>query len=179
MPTICDCTGLTAPQRMDGQSLYPLMRGESALARNEAWLSEATWQAKRGIRTHEWKYIRSYDPGVYGRVGPELYDLTNDPAEQHNIASLRPDVVGELDRRLLQWVESQLDGRRDPMSEVVDYGLPAVERLRGYMEEDRLAKEQEASADRIRLATANGHVINLAEFRQPRSIEVEVAEGAR
>ena len=49
-------------------------------------LSECTWQAKRGIRTTEWKYIRCWDPGIYPRVESELYDLQADPDEQRNLA---------------------------------------------------------------------------------------------
>ena len=100
-------------------------------------LSECTWQAKRGIRTEDWKYIHCYDPGIYPRSEDELYDLRTDPDEQRNIALERPDVAAEFRSELNAWLRSNLDGRADPMLEVIRHGLPAVTRLRGVIEEDR------------------------------------------
>ena len=93
------------------------------------FLSECTWQAKRGLRTPDWKYIRSIDPGVYPRDGVELYDVHLDPTEQTNLAARRPEIVGQLDALLATWLQSQLGDRPDPMEEVVEMGLPAVRRL--------------------------------------------------
>jgi hypothetical protein len=37
-----------------------------------------------------------------------LYDQVIDPAEKHNLASSRPDLVQDLDRRLKLWRQEQL-----------------------------------------------------------------------
>jgi len=37
-----------------------------------------------------------------------LYDQVNDPAEKHNLASSRPDLIQDLDRRLKLWRQEQL-----------------------------------------------------------------------
>jgi hypothetical protein len=93
------------------------------------FLSECTWQAKRGLRTPEWKYIRSVHPGVYPRDGVELYDIRLDPTEQTNLAAGRPEIVGQFDAVLTAWLQKELGSRPDPMEEVVEMGLPAVRRL--------------------------------------------------
>ena len=129
MPTILETMGLPAADGIDGRSLFPLMRGETATHRDAVMLSEATWQAARGVRTPEWKYIRFLQTTIYGRDGVELYDLANDPHEQVNVADLHPEVVAELGDRLDHWVSAQLGGRPDPMHSVLDAGLPAVARL--------------------------------------------------
>ena len=105
------------------------MRGETDTHRDAVMLSEATWQAARGVRTPEWKYIRFLQTTIYGRDGVELYDLANDPHEQVNVADAHPEVVEELGARLNHWVSAQLGGRPDPMHSVLDAGLPAVARL--------------------------------------------------
>jgi arylsulfatase len=129
MPTILETVGLPAADGIDGRSLFPLMRGETAAHRDAVMLSEATWQAARGVRTPEWKYIRFLQTTIYGRDGVELYDLANDPHEQVNVAEHHPEVVAQLGDRLDHWVSAQLGGRPDPMHSVLDAGLPAVARL--------------------------------------------------
>lgn len=137
MPTVLDLQGVPHPAPFDGRSLVPLMRGETTRHREYAVLSESTWQAKRGIRTNAWKYIRCWDPGVYPRSGPELYDLRDDPGEQVNLCGRYPDVAAQLDAELTAWMVQSLDGRPDPMAEVLELGLPAVKRLEGVIRDDR------------------------------------------
>ncbi len=129
MPTILEALGLPEAEGIDGRSLFPLMRGEAAAHRDAVMLSEATWQAARGVRTPDWKYIKFLQTTIYGRDGVELYDLANDPDEQVNVADQHPEVVAELGDRLNHWVSAQLGGRPDPMHSVLDAGLPAVARL--------------------------------------------------
>src|ERR1019366_6260371 len=101
----------------------------TATHRDEVMLSEATWQAARGVRTPDWKYITFLQSTIYGRDGVELYDLANDPHEQHNVADEPPEVVDELAGRLRHWVSAQLAGRPDPMASALDARPPAVARL--------------------------------------------------
>jgi arylsulfatase A-like enzyme/multidrug efflux pump subunit AcrA (membrane-fusion protein) len=129
LPTVLEALGLPEADGIDGRSLFPLMRGETTTHREHVMLSEATWQAARGVRTPEWKYIKFLQTTIYGRDGVELYDLAADPHEQVNVADQHPEVVTELGDRLQHWVSAQLAGRPDPMHSVLDAGLPAVARL--------------------------------------------------
>ena len=142
MPTVLELQGLgdhEAFDAFDGRSLLPVIAGETDNHRDAIMLSECTWQAKRGIRTKDWKYIRCWDPGIYPSAGCELYDLAADPDEQHDVSTERPDVVAAMDALMNRWLDTQLAGRPDPMIEVIDFGLPAVLRLEGVIEEDRQA----------------------------------------
>jgi arylsulfatase len=133
LPAVLDVIGLPAADGTDGRSLMPLMRGETTTHRDAIMLSEATWQAGRGIRTSEWKLIRHLQSTIYGRDGVELYNLVDDPDEQANVADRYPEVVESMDARLHHWVSAQLAGRTDPMLSVIDAGLPAVARLNDVM----------------------------------------------
>ena len=137
MPTVCEAVGLPVPPGVDGRPLGPLLRGETDHQYHAVHLSEATWQATRGLRTSRWKYIECYDPGIYGRTEPQLYDVLSDPDEQVNLATAMPEVVADLDGQMKRWLEEQLRGRPDPLLEVIAGGLPAVSRLRGVQDEDR------------------------------------------
>ena len=135
LPTLLEVLGLPEAGTVNGRSLLPLMRGDTSAHRDAIMLSEATWQASRGVRTERWKFIKYLQTTIYGRDGVELYDLANDPAEQSNVAALHPEVVADLSDRLQHWVSAQLGGRPDPMYSVIDAGLPAVARLNDVMAE--------------------------------------------
>ena len=128
-PTVLDFLRMPAVEGLDGRSLRPLVEGTSTQHRDAVFLSECTWQAKRGVRTSDWKFIRCVDPGVYPRDGIELYDLRRDPTEQTNLAGEHPELARQMDAMLSEWLNERLDGRPDPMDEVVTAGLPAVRRL--------------------------------------------------
>jgi arylsulfatase A-like enzyme len=136
MPTVLELLRIPEPSEMDGRSLMSLLTGAATEGRAAAVLSECTWQAKRAVRTRRWKYIRCVHPGVYPWIGQELYNLAVDPSEQNNLALRRPDVVRQLDGYLESWVHRQLDGRADPMLEVLASGLPAIDRLQSVRRED-------------------------------------------
>jgi multidrug efflux pump subunit AcrA (membrane-fusion protein) len=164
MPTVLDIVGLPQVDGIDGQSLLPVMRQEVATHRDAVYLSECTWQAKRGIRTGDWKFIHCTDPGVFPRSENELYDLRNDPDEQKNVALEYPDIASELNGKLHTWLGEQLVGRPDPMLRVVSDGLPAVVRLDGVIdgaerEAHQVRDTQTAETPAIAAAAAHAELV--------------------
>ncbi|RFC44968.1 MAG: Arylsulfatase A [Verrucomicrobia bacterium] len=86
-PTFLDLAGLPVPNSMQGRSLAPLLRGESPAD----WRKSVYYRyyhspghhhtaAHYGIRTATHKLIHYWQKDAY-----ELFDLTKDPAEQHNL----------------------------------------------------------------------------------------------
>jgi arylsulfatase A-like enzyme len=86
-PTFLDLAGLPIPESMQGRSLAPLLHGESP----EDWRKSIYYRyyhspghhntaAHYGVRTQTHKLIYYWDKDAY-----ELYDLTKDPMEQHNM----------------------------------------------------------------------------------------------
>jgi arylsulfatase A len=60
-----------------------------------------------GIRTQRWKYVkytyfRDHVESFDVRGFTELFDLDIDPAENYSVASLHPDVVAEMERRMAE-----------------------------------------------------------------------------
>jgi arylsulfatase A-like enzyme len=150
MPTVLELSGMgdhDAVAGCDGRSLLPVITGEVTDHRNVIMLSECTWQAKRGMRTKDWKYIRCWDPGIYERTGVELYDIVADPGEQHDVSAEHPDVAAKMDAFMDGWLDAQHAGRADPMDEVIDFGLPAVRRLDDFIEEESKNALSAAAAD--------------------------------
>lgn len=105
-PTLLDLAGVAAPQSSharSGRSLAPALRGASSLDEAPAFAESLTprihygWSDLRSIRDGRWKFIRA--------PRPELYDLTRDPGEAHNLVHDEPAraraLAAALDRHLL------------------------------------------------------------------------------
>jgi arylsulfatase A-like enzyme len=86
-PTFLDLAGLPIPASMQGRSLVPLLRGESP----RDWRTTLYYRyyhdpgdhntaSHYGVRTATHKLIYYWKKNAY-----ELFDLTKDPTEQHNL----------------------------------------------------------------------------------------------
>lgn len=71
-------------QDASGRTLYLEASGGRILPQPVQWLG--------AIRTGRYKYVRGLSSDA---VPEELYDLQQDPAEQHNLAGQRPDLAAE------------------------------------------------------------------------------------
>jgi arylsulfatase A-like enzyme len=76
-PTLCDATGVPAPQDLAGESLRPLWEGRKTL-RDSVFLPYM--QIQRAVRDERWKLI------AYPKIGHlQLFDLQTDPHERVNL----------------------------------------------------------------------------------------------
>jgi choline-sulfatase len=115
VPTLLELCGVPRPSTLQGRSLVPLLRGETAGHREQVF-AEYTDNEEAMIRTERWKLI--YSTGKRRRQdgyalerpagGPvvQLYDLELDPDEAVNLAD-RPGHPG-LVRRLLDRLADHL-----------------------------------------------------------------------
>ncbi len=85
-PTFLDAAGIDVPPSMQGVSLRPLMDGtvppkwRKSLYYHYYEQGEHNVPRHEGIRTDRYKLIHFYDTAEW-----ELYDLTDDPQEMHNL----------------------------------------------------------------------------------------------
>lgn len=131
MPTVLDLLGFSRDLsriQFDGKSVVPLMKGQGDALRSEFYITECTWQRKRGWRTPQWKYFEALEPDFHGKPERELYDLVNDPGELRNLAEEQPDVCQLLHNRMSQWVQTRVEqtGRPDP---ILDYKIGLDKRI--------------------------------------------------
>ena len=86
-PTILEMAGVDIPEDMHGRSLVPLLNGERIEWRTEFFCEYTSTEfpsiiQSEGYRTEKWKYLRY----INRANSEELYDLANDPLEEHNLA---------------------------------------------------------------------------------------------
>lgn len=104
LPTVLDCVQLPIPEELSGRSLSPALRSNplkaaSCYGETDAPFWEAGWSPLRSLITDQWKYIRT--------TRPELFDLSQDPDEQHNLAEKLPDQLQHMEQ-LLSEFEGQM-----------------------------------------------------------------------
>lgn len=94
-PTLLDAAGIPVPERMQGRSLMPLIRGEDRSWPDDVFVQISESQIGRAIRTRKWKYSvsapnssRTDAPGSDRYVEEFLYDLETDPYELTNLIGL-------------------------------------------------------------------------------------------
>ena len=99
LPTILDALAVPIPADLDGESLLPLVEGQRRRA--QATYFEALsstlgrgWAPLYGVVRDRFKFV---DVPI-----PELYDLTADPHERHNIAEMQPARLQEMRALLSQ-----------------------------------------------------------------------------
>jgi len=112
-PTLLDLCGLPAPSepRLDGVSLAPLLTGEARDWPDRLLFSHwAQGENPRpfpgAVRTQRHRLVQRK------KGGPELYDMTADPAQANDIATEAPDVVRRLSEAYDAWFK---DVTREPI----------------------------------------------------------------
>ncbi|MDP6354595.1 MAG: sulfatase-like hydrolase/transferase [Planctomycetota bacterium] len=107
--TFCDVAGVPIPKTFQGQSLIPVLRGETDGGRDDIFSMYHGNQfglfSQRMVRTRRWKYVWN------ATAEDELYDLENDLGELQNLAtdSAQSEVLADLRRRLIRWMEETND----------------------------------------------------------------------
>ena len=150
-PTILDYCGLShvaVNARMEGDSLAPLIENCShAGAHDGVYLTENAWMRKRGWRTSRYKLLveTGHTPEVYNLGEDELYDLTLDPGEQHNIIADKPEIAAILRADMEAFLAKRLaeTGLPDPTEEQ-DITLRRIGKLETAVPRDQvLTKDKE------------------------------------
>ena len=98
LPTSLAAADSTAPGNLDGVNLLPFLTGEKTTAPHDLlfWRTGGPG-GTNAVRRGPMKLVR------IGKAAPELYDLSTDIGESKNIASEKPQIVGELVTAIAEW----------------------------------------------------------------------------
>jgi arylsulfatase A-like enzyme len=117
VPTVLDVVGLPAPRELPGRSLKPLWdQADSGWAdRTAVTFLHTEGRHGLGVRRGRWKAIEPLGTGF--SHGRELYDVADDPAEQHDVIDQRPVMAAwliSIGRRAILDAPQPVDIERGP-----------------------------------------------------------------
>ena len=116
-PTICDLTGLTCPDHLEGLSVMPVLSDAQCSWKKGVFSRIGNAETLRIDRYRFTRYSKAMLPGEYTHLPNsgvhELFDLQNDPRENVNVAKhpRYSKLVQELDRLLTAGWQAMLPGR--------------------------------------------------------------------
>jgi len=107
-PTLCAFAGVNPPDDLDGIDLSAVVRGESPAPERPIFCDALTprWGAGtefRMIRWNHYKYVR------FRQAPPLLFDLENDPEEQHNLIDSASGPSKDALEKLRELAETSID----------------------------------------------------------------------
>lgn len=116
LPTLLQLAGLPPVEGLDGISLAPLVQGGAA----PSALDERTLYAHMKFHGSHWAAIQGDLKAMELPDGSvSLYDLAQDPAEQHDLAASRPEAVAALLQQLPTLKEQLADAQqREDLSQI-------------------------------------------------------------
>ena len=141
--TLIEMVGGTVPDNWDGVPFTEAFRQGQESGREYLVLSQGAWSAQRSVRfEHEGQsYIclRTYHDGYKNLEPVMLFNLTEDPYEQHDLSAQRPDLVDKAMGMLADWHHQMMLLSRtniDPLMTVLREGGPSHTRyqLPRYLE---------------------------------------------
>ncbi len=103
-PTLCDLAGMPKRECFDGESLLPLVRGETTQSRDWAYAMYS------GVTTNTNSYmVRKGDYKFIAHSGmpSQLFNVRKDPAELINLLDSEPEVAAEMEQLLNQIVDRE------------------------------------------------------------------------
>ncbi len=150
--------------RWDGRSFAPAIANGGDCGRDSLVISQCAHVCQRAVRFGPWLYMRTYHDGFHLFPDEMLFNIEEDPHEQHNVAELHPELCREAVSILNQWHDDMMKTMphdTDPLWAVMREGGPfhAKGNLREY------CKRLEA--------TGRGHAIEELKRRHPREFADE------
>ena len=134
--TICDALGVTPPSHWDSLSLLSQV-DDPTVGRSHIVCGHGLYTAQRTVITSEWKFIRTYHPGLWDLPRTQLFGR-EDVWEQNNVMEEHPDKADYLDRLLREWEETHRIGMDPMMSNAakapagLGYAAPWTEGFRNH-----------------------------------------------
>ena len=139
-PTLLDAAGIDVPGEMQGHSLLPIVRRESAERPDDIFMQISESQCGRAIRLGRWKYaVKSANPDDRYAASADqyvedcLYDLYADPYELDN--RIGYDTLDEVTAKLRERLQARIREIEGREAEIIP--APSVKSWQRYDANDK------------------------------------------
>jgi arylsulfatase A-like enzyme len=97
MPTLCELLHLTPPKPVDGISILPTLLGRERQQKRRDYLywEFPEYGGQQAVRKGNWKALRLNI--MKGTLVTQLFDLSKDQQEQHDVAIEHPEIVQQME----------------------------------------------------------------------------------
>ena len=150
-PTMAGLLGLETPQNWDGASYADTVLSGEKHGREYLVLSQCAHVCQRSVRFDDYLYVRTYHDGFHLFPKEMLFDIRNDPFEQHDLAEKSRPVCREALAHLCDWQQDLMTRRKieiDPLWTVMKEEGPAharPEHLKNYIPQLKATGRAEAA----------------------------------
>jgi arylsulfatase A-like enzyme len=163
-PTMAELIEQPPKPSWDGRSYAPAIVNGRDCGRDSLVISQCAHVCQRGVRFGPWLYMRTYHDGFHLFPDEMLFNIEEDPHEQHNVAESHAELCREAVYILNQWHDDMMKTMphdADPLWTVMREGGPL--HAKGHLRE--YCKRLEA--------TGRGHAIEELKRRHPREFAAE------
>lgn len=128
-PTYAELLGQEAKEAWDGTSIASAIMDGDDCGHPYLVIGQCAHVCQRSVRFGPWLYMRTYHDGFHLFPDELLFNLEDDPYEQHNLAEERRDICMEAVYHLTDWHDRMMATMRfgydtDPLWTVIREGGP-------------------------------------------------------
>lgn len=123
MPTILDFCQLPIPEGICGRSLKDTLLKGKDTSHSEVVTNGAGVVIQRMFIKDNWALVHTLDKSIYEYLNTyELFNLSEDKAQEKDLAKLEKDKFNEMRLALDEWLDKELKGKPDLLQEIVFKG---------------------------------------------------------
>ena len=154
LPTMAELLNVKPSENWDGVSYTRTITEGENTGRDSLVISQMAHVCQRSARFGDWLYIRTYHDGFHLFDKEMLFNVKEDPYEQHDVKAEHPELCAMGAKIILDWHDEQMlksNSPVDPMMTVLHEGGPF--HTRGHLDQylERLeATGRKAGADQLR-----------------------------
>ncbi|MDF2958937.1 MAG: sulfatase [Paenibacillus sp.] len=126
-PTLAELIGKEPMKSWDGQSYAGVIQGGEPSGRDYLVISQCAHVCQRSVRFGDYLYVRTYHDGYHLFNKEMLFNLKEDPYEQHDLAQEQRGLCKEAVYLLNEWHDDMMNTMKfdvDPLWTVMKEGGP-------------------------------------------------------
>jgi arylsulfatase A-like enzyme len=167
--TAIELLGGRVPDSWDGVSFAAALRQGQSSGREHLVTSQGTWSCQRGIRFghagEDYMCLFTYHDGYKALEPLMLFNLTQDPYEQHDLTDEKPEIADKALALLAQWQRKQMIRSNydvDPLMTVMREGGSFYTRgeLPRYLERLKATGRAQHAARLARIHPVEAHALS-------------------